>query len=551
MRASNLFYGQPGLLPKRAPQFFGVLGLWFLLGWSGLTTLSLAEEPTSQPDVTAKIIVSEERREGDTPQAAVTPEAADEQSSPRDTEPDIVTLRDEEALNAVRLDIPTLIQMVAERNLDVAIAGTQVEQAKGYRNQSFSELFPSIRSYNYVEKLKGGEIFIGPIPFDVDRVTYQGRIVADYQISLGGRTIYSILAATFQLNRIQLALKRTFQNALLETLTQYYTLLRDTVTVEVAYQSLKEADAQLAFNEARYRAGFGTLLDVTQSKVLQAERKNDVLKAENQRQVAMIQLASLLDLPMLTKIELDRAELVPLAFMDDSLTLSQLYQAALENRMDVKELTLQIKEAKARYGVTRSDLFPTLSLSGYKRRLGPNLDETEPSTNLNASISIDFLRNLGWNTLSMMQVQKGRVQEALLNKEKQLNSIQEELAKAYHESNLYRAQRDVALQKMNAALESYRIAGSRLKHGVGLNLDVVQAQKDLTDARLEYQNAVMNYNIAQIKLLYETGQLQPQLLQYGILHQPVSPPQVPAASSSQASLPSVSLPNVVSTTTQP
>jgi outer membrane protein TolC len=218
--------------------------------------------------------------------------------------------------------------------------------------------------------------------------------------------------------------------------------------------------------------------------------------------------------------------------------------------MDVKELTLQIKEAKARYGVARSDLFPTLSLSGYKRRLGPNLDETDPSTNLNASISIDFLKNMGWGTLSMMQVQKGRIQEALLNKEKQLNSIQEELAKAYNESNLYRAQRDVALQKMNASLESYRIAGSRLKHGVGLNLDVVQAQKDLTDARLEYQNAVMNYNIAQIKLLYETGQLQPQLLQFGLRHQP-APPQVPATTSGQAALPSTNVPNVASTGSLP
>lgn len=52
--------------------------------------------------------------------------------------------------------------------------------------------------------------------------------------------------------------------------------------------------------------------------------------------------------------------------------------------------------------------------------------------------------------------------------------------------------------------------------GSGISLDVVQAEKDLADSRQEYYTAVMNYNIAQLKLLFQTGQLTPQRVLTGL-----------------------------------
>lgn len=62
-------------------------------------------------------------------------------------------------------------------------------------------------------------------------------------------------------------------------------------------------------------------------------------------------------------------------------------------------------------------------------------------------------------------------------------------------------------QKIKETEQAYQIATARVKNGVGINLDAIKAQTDLTEAHLEFKTAVMNYNNSQLKLLYETGQL--------------------------------------------
>ncbi len=52
--------------------------------------------------------------------------------------------------------------------------------------------------------------------------------------------------------------------------------------------------------------------------------------------------------------------------------------------------------------------------------------------------------------------------------------------------------------KFNAATtlgsrqEAYRISFARLKAGVGINLEIIQAQTKLTEARSEYQENAIN-----------------------------------------------------------
>lgn len=449
--------------------------------------------------------------------------AYSQEDAPAEIKSEIMTLKGVEPPNILPVDIPTLVQLLTERSIDIAITDSQIDQAKGYLNQSIAGLLPSIRMMSQVERIEGGEIFIGPTPFSVDRVTHQPRISVDYQIPLGGKAIYRISAARFQVQRSRTIRSKTVQSALLEALTQYFTLLRDAANVEIARQALREADAQVAFNEARYRAGFATLLDVAQSKTLQAHRKNEVLKAENSREITAIMLGSLLDLPLTLTVEPSSSSAGPIVFLAPDTPLERLYQMAIENRPDLKELDFAIKEAKAQYGIVRSDFFPTLTLSAYRRGVGPNLNNLQQTDQTFSSVSVDFLRNLGWDVLSGMQISRARIQEAILKKEKQLNEMQRSLAEAYRNCSLYQAQMKVAEQAIETALESYRIAGVRLKGGVGLNLDLIEAQKELTTARMEYQAALMNFNIAQLRLLYETGQLTPHNILFGLKSASVAP----------------------------
>jgi len=266
---------------------------------------------------------------------------------------------------------------------------------------------------------------------------------------------------------------------------------------------------QLRLSESRFHTGFTTKLDVTQARTLLAEKQGDLLRTKNQKLATEYGMASMLKLAIGVRLKPLDTSLKPIQLVDSSLTLPALFQLAITHRPDVKAVVDNINEAKSRYAATRAQLFPTVSVSGFKRRIGPE-NQLQPSHEMFASISYDAGRNMGLDVISQMGQDKARIKAAMLQKEKQLYDIQKELSETYLSSDMYRAQMNISEQKVEAANESFRIARHRRLSGAGINLDVIQAENDLAQARQDYFTAVMNFNISQLKVLFQTGQLTPQ-----------------------------------------
>ena len=58
-----------------------------------------------------------------------------------------------------------------------------------------------------------------------------------------------------------------------------------------------------------------------------------------------------------------------------------------------------------------------------------------------------------------------------------------------------------------AAEESFKLAQQRKEFGVGVVLETIQAEQELTRARLDYLKAIAEFNKAQYALLRATGRL--------------------------------------------
>ncbi len=427
----------------------------------------------------------------------------------------IALTQDNASLEPYHLTLEKVLEQVQNQNLDVALGEAHILEAQGDVQQSVGFLLPSVRYYQSAERFKGGEIIFTGTPVLLDRTTHAPRVSVDYQIPLGGRTIFHLRASKFELARAMHEKDRLFQKALQDAVLVYYTVLRDHAHVASATQSLAEADTQLHVTESQLRAGVITKLDVMESKTLQAERSSLLLSAENQEAVSLVQLASMLNISFLTPLSLEAPEMVPCMFLDPETPLETLYAAAQENRPDLKELTAKLETAKAQLAEARSQLFPTLTLSAYERGIGPQLNELRTTKQAFAAISIDVLRNMGLPALGDIKSNRARVNEALINQQKQLSEIQKNLSKAYLDFQLAKGQLAAGREKLDSSQEAFRIAQARYKFGVGINLEIVQAQTKLTEARLDYQSAVMNYNTSQVRLLYETGQLTPDRIRQG------------------------------------
>ena len=407
------------------------------------------------------------------------------------------------------IDIPTLLHLAEGNSIDLQIAKNRYEQSKWGLLDSTSRLLPSASMYNYYERYRGADIFIGQNPFKVNRDTYQTKYSVNYNIQLGGKDLFDIKASWHNMSRMRKMAQQSYKQAILDLLTQYNVYLRDIAAIHVAKEALRQAEVQVRLGESRYRAGFTTKLDVTQAKSLLAEKQGDLVRVENQKLASEYGLASMLKLAIGVQLKPKDKVLKPLQLVDTALPLPKLFQMAIENRPDVKAMVDNIKEAKARFASVRAQLFPTVTLSGFHRQVGPQY-KLQPSHEVFASISYDAGRYMGLDVISQIGQERIRVKEAMLQKEKQLYDIQKELSESYLSSSMYQSQMKITQQKVETAAESFKIARHRRMSGMGMNLDVIQAAKDLAEARQEYNSAVMNYNISQLKLLFQTGQLTPQ-----------------------------------------
>ena len=86
-----------------------------------------------------------------------------------------------------------------------------------------------------------------------------------------------------------------------------------------------------------------------------------------------------------------------------------------------------------------------------------------------------------------------------------LRGIKEDLLNSYYNSKLLLKQIDITKQQVEYATQTVELAEMRLDAGQGILLDVIQAQTFKTNARIEYLQSVIEYNINQVELLFNEG----------------------------------------------
>lgn len=87
-----------------------------------------------------------------------------------------------------------------------------------------------------------------------------------------------------------------------------------------------------------------------------------------------------------------------------------------------------------------------------------------------------------------------------------------EVIRAHEDLRIAADQIDIAQRGVTAAEATRTLSQSRYSDGVGLALDVLEADRALTAASTALVAAIQVYNVAQVALLWATGELSPGVL---------------------------------------
>ncbi|MDP6962791.1 MAG: TolC family protein [Planctomycetota bacterium] len=306
-----------------------------------------------------------------------------------------------------------------------------------------------------------------------------------------------------------LAVSQASVDAVQLVVDAYWGLAFAVADLEVKKQSLQLAENLRDITVVKFNVGAVAEVEVTQTKADIASRKDAVLIAQNSVRTSHDTLRSLIsafDTQDDWQISFNLVSQLPEVTVVEVDWLS-VWNTALENRADLKQLQSDIDSAQIDYEVASSNMLPKLDLSAsgtysaqdqqVSSSLDRLFDRDFPGYTVGFSFELPLSNNLYQGALVQAKQQLALAKRVLRDRS---NELAKEVREALENVN-YLAERVAvtanATQMAEVKLSSEQL---RLSEGASTNYQVLQFQADLAVAQSQQLQAQTEYAKAIVKL---------------------------------------------------
>ena len=347
------------------------------------------------------------------------------------------------------------------------------------------------------------------------------------QINLGEQLDVAgqIRAATSQYRLQSLADQFLLQQAsnarILRAKTIYFNLLRAQHQVQVAQSNLQNAQQQQTDALNLYRAGTGQKIDLLRANTQVAQAQQQVTQVQNNANVAESTFNDLVGRPLTTPITVDDVPGVTVGqpvtntgavgapSPDTTFTpftvapgevsgidLNGSLQTAYASRPEILADQVNVRVAETGITLARAGLAPTLGLNADANYF-PTTSFQNPrqrTAEVTATLTIPLYDgNATHDRIQEARLRRANVQTTL---DSQRSDVALDVRQAYLNLVTAANQIDAANTALQQAVAARQLAEVRYRGGVGLFLEVTDAQAALVQAENSQVNAVYDYLVA-------------------------------------------------------
>lgn len=417
------------------------------------------------------------------------------------------------------------VKLALYQNGDMLKAGHELEATDGLAVQTRSITLPTIRGsagYLHTEAVEDSP-FGGP---SQPRDQWLGGIRIRQTIYEGGRLRSARRAASLTREQALLRYQTTVAETILAVRIAYYDALLAEQQITVQEASVKLLAEQLDITKKRFDAGAVPRFELLRAEVAVANARPRLIRARNAHRIAKNNLAVLLgynvpatvweDIPMTLTSRLGDGSRemgdgiptpnsqLPTPLLDLPAALAQ----AIARRPELGVLRKEEALRKEAVVAAQSKGRPALGLfAGYAA------NNSEFRDDFTSAVSGPIAGvELHWD-LWDGHLTKGRVSEARAlhrragaDLDDQTRKVELEVRSAWSAFLEAREVLESQLKVQEQAEEALRLAGSRYEAGTGTQLDVLDAQTALTEARSTQVQALRDFATARARLERATGQ---------------------------------------------
>lgn len=434
------------------------------------------------------------------PKSDIAPKAAREANEPSAVEGSRSFQWSEEG--APTFTINQAVVTALQRNATILTALEEIKRSKGVIIEIRAQALPHITpdgTYEWVDPN------LGPRAFSTGGVgggtrgsdwSYNIRVTGS-QLIFNGTTWPAIRGTFFQRDSAYFALRNTVDQVISTVKQQFYQVLLNRELIVVQEDSVRLLENQLKDQENRFDAGTVPRFNVLQAQVQLANQIPQLITARNNYRISILTLAKTLGLDFnpARGIAAPLRVVGKLTYIPRRIDLLREIESGKQNRPFLKQARANVLNQIEQVHVALGGFFPTINTTGGYEWL------SNPVSSSFYDISKGWIAQgtASWPIWDSGQVygqvkqQRALLSEAKISYDDDVRQVELEIQTAASNVLQNRELIQATEKTVEEAAESVRLAQARLDAGAGVQLDVLNAQVQLTTAQSNRLQALYGY----------------------------------------------------------
>ncbi len=312
----------------------------------------------------------------------------------------------------------------------------------------------------------------------------------------------------------EMAKKYTEKQVTLDVINSYTGIVKEMQILKVREENFRTGQKELEKINAQYQAGTSPVTDVYAQEAELGSRELEVVTAGNNLNVSKANLLNIMGQEPDIDAQFDEASL-PVDVTDEDIAkfksaiggLESAIKTSLDNRVDYLAYNASLQSLESGVDAAKSSYYPTVTASGgwswSNNELSGFGDKSSPYIGLNLRVPI--FEN--YSTDYQVEAAKQQVIQKQIDKAQLEQSIRVDIKTRFLSLTAAEKQLEITSRALRSAEKNYEAAKESYNAGTYNITDLLNANYQLINARINRINAVYNYYSVQKGLLFSMGLL--------------------------------------------
>jgi len=427
------------------------------------------------------------------------------------------------------------IDTALENNYQLQQSDNNLKLAETNIWSARADFLPSINGSSSYNRTTGQQFDQTTVAFeDVTTNRIGGNISVNLTVFSGFRNILNLRSVNADEASQRNERERLRETIIFDTASRFLRVALDVELLKIAEQTLEASQSLLEQISAQVEVGARPTVDLFNQESEVASDELAVIQSENALELSKTRLLRIMQVDQDAEYEFNIPSADELTLIPADLELREMIDAALNNRNDLLAQEQVIKRNEHQIGITRSNLYPTLSASyGINTSYNDNFRVTAVDPNnpgefirqsvgftdqffdqlvtksIGMSLQVPIFNN--WDNRTSLQSSKIALKNSKLELENVKFQIFEEVRQAYNDYISFSKELESTEKSLAAAERAFETEQQRYNVGASTLIELNQANANFVQAQSNRVQAVYNFVFQEKLLDYFIGRLDSQI----------------------------------------